>query len=162
MPLHIQQQTYLKMMEYHLYQSMKITNHLDSHLNIAIIQMVPFFHHNKLMIGGQEKKQDMVYIINTKNLELVVRLPGLQNIFRAKLMAIHATLKVINEEYPNEPAYIFTDYLNGLYVIKTQIKHPTMHNKHPDKTILQETVQLLQQRTQPTTLYMSTCKHCRK
>ena len=28
-----------------------------------------------------------------------------------------------------------------------------MHNNHPDKTILQEIVDLLQQRTQPTTLY---------
>ena len=88
-----------------------------------------------------------------KNLELAVRLPGLQNIFRAELMAIHATLKIINDEYPNEPAHIFTDCLNGLYVIKTQIKHPTMYNNHLDKTILQEIVKLLQQRTQPTTLY---------
>ena len=55
----------------------------------------------------------------SKNLELAMRLPGLQNIFRAELMAIHATLKIFNEEYPNEPAYIFTDCLNGLYVIKT-------------------------------------------
>ena len=68
-------------------------------------------------------------------------------------MAIHATLKIIHEEYPNEPAYIFTNCLNGLYIIKTQIKHLTLHNNHPDKTILQEIVKLLQQRTQPTTLY---------
>ena len=68
-------------------------------------------------------------------------------------MAIHATFKIISEEYPNEPAHIFTDCLNGLYVIKTQIKHPTLHNNHPDKTILQKIVELLQQRTQPTTLY---------
>ena len=27
-------------------------NHLNSHLNIAIIQTVPFFHHNKLTTGG--------------------------------------------------------------------------------------------------------------
>ena len=55
----------------------------------------------------------------------------------------------------NTPTYehIFIDYLNGLYVIKTQIKHPTLHNNHPNKTILQEIVNLLQQRTQPTTLY---------
>ena len=68
-------------------------------------------------------------------------------------MAIHATLKIINEEYPNELTHIFTDFLNGLYVIKTQIKHLTLHNNHPDKTTLQEIVKLLQQRTQPTTLY---------
>ena len=68
-------------------------------------------------------------------------------------MAIHATLKIINEEYAHKLAYILTNCLNGLYVIKTQIKHPTLHNNHPDKTILQEIVELLQQRTQPTTLY---------
>ena len=68
-------------------------------------------------------------------------------------MAIHATLKIINGEYPNKPTHIFTDCLNGLYVIKTQIKHLTLHNNHLDKTILQEIVELLQQRTQPTTLY---------
>ena len=68
-------------------------------------------------------------------------------------MAIHATLKIINVEHPNEPTHIFTDCLNGLYVIKTQIKHITLHNNHLDKTILQEIVELLQQRTQPTTLY---------
>ena len=88
-----------------------------------------------------------------KNLEIAVRLPGLQNIFRVELMAIYATLKIINEEYPNEPVHIFTDFLNGLYIIKTQIKHRIMHNNHPDKTILQEIVELLQQRTQLTTLY---------
>ena len=68
-------------------------------------------------------------------------------------MAIHATLKVINDEYPNKPPHIFTNCLNGLYIIKTQIKHPTLHNNHLDKTILQEIVELLQQRTQSTTLY---------
>ena len=68
-------------------------------------------------------------------------------------MAIHTTLKIIHEEYPNELAHIFTDCLNGLNVIKTQIKHLTLHNNHLDKTILQEIVKLLQQRTQHTTLY---------
>ena len=52
MPLHTQQQIHLYMMKYHLYQPMKITNHLNSHLNIATIQMVPFSHHNKLMTDG--------------------------------------------------------------------------------------------------------------
>ena len=88
-----------------------------------------------------------------KNLELAVSLPRLQSIFRVEFMAIHTTLKIINEEYPNESAHIFIDCLNGLYVIKTQIKHLTLHNNHPNTTILQEIVKLLQQRTQPTTLY---------
>ena len=68
-------------------------------------------------------------------------------------MAIHATLKIINREHLNEPAHIFTNYLNELYVIKTKTKHLTLYNNHPDKTILQEIVELLQQRTQPTTLH---------
>ena len=67
-------------------------------------------------------------------------------------MAIHATLKIINEEYPNKPIQIFTDCFNGLHVIKTQIRHLTLHNNHPDKIILQEIVELSQQRIQPTTL----------
>ena len=68
-------------------------------------------------------------------------------------MAIHHTLKIIIKDFPNEPAHIFTDCLNGLYVIKNQIKHPTLYNNHPDKTILEEIVKFLTQRTQPTTLY---------
>ena len=32
----------------------------------------------------------------SKDIELAVRLPGLQNIFRTKLMAIHTILKIIN------------------------------------------------------------------
>ena len=68
-------------------------------------------------------------------------------------MAIYATFKKMNDEYPNKPAHIFIDYFNELYIIKIQIKHLTVHNNHPDKTILQEIVKLLQQRTQPTTLY---------
>ena len=68
-------------------------------------------------------------------------------------MVVHATLKIINGKYPNEPVHIFTDCLNGLYVFKTKIKHLTLYNNHPDKTILQEIVKLLQQRTQLTSLY---------
>ena len=49
----------------------------------------------------------------------------------------------MNKDFPNEPAHIFTDCLNGLYVIKNQIKHPTLHNNHPDKTIWEEIVNLL-------------------
>ena len=43
-------------MKYHLYQAMKLINHSDSFLNIAIIQTVPSSHHKKLMIVGQERK----------------------------------------------------------------------------------------------------------
>ena len=88
-----------------------------------------------------------------KEIELAIRLPGLQNIFKVELMVIHTVLKKINDEYPNELTHIFTDCLNGLYVIKIQIKHPTLHNNHLDKIVLQEIVELLLQRTQLTTLY---------
>ena len=47
MPLHIQQQTYLNMLKYPLYQTLKITNHSNFHPNIVTIQMAPFSHHNK-------------------------------------------------------------------------------------------------------------------
>ena len=41
-----------------------------------------------------------------KNLEIAIRLLGLQNIFRAELMAIYATLKIINEDTPmNQHTY---------------------------------------------------------
>ena len=89
-----------------------------------------------------------------KNIKLAIRLLGLQNIFRVELMAIHHALNVINKDFPNEHAHIFTNCLNGLYVIKkTQIKHPTLHNNHQDKTILEEIINFLIQITQPTTLY---------
>jgi len=69
------------------------------------------------------------------------------------MIAIHKTLRIINTLYPNEPAYIFTDNLNIPYLLNTQIKHPTLHNSHPDQITLATMVQLLQNRTQPNTLY---------
>jgi ribonuclease HI len=69
------------------------------------------------------------------------------------MIAIHKTLGNINTQYPNEPAYIFTDSLNVLYLPNTQIKHPTLQNSHPDQVTLASTVQLLQNRSQPITLY---------
>jgi ribonuclease HI len=88
-----------------------------------------------------------------KNLQIAVRLPGLQNILRAELMAIHHTLCLLTITYRNEPAHIFTDCLNVLYLLTTQIKNPTSHNSHPDKTILELIVTMLQSRTQTTTLH---------
>jgi hypothetical protein len=69
------------------------------------------------------------------------------------MMAIHKTLRIINDQYPNEPAYIFIDSLNVLYLLNTQIEHPTLHNSHPDQVTFASMVQLLQNRSQPTTLY---------
>jgi ribonuclease HI len=80
------------------------------------------------------------------------RLIGLQNILRAEILAIHHTLLILNHEFPHEPAHIFTDSLNSLYLIKTQIKHPTQQNNHPDKTILASIVNMLKNRTATTTI----------
>jgi ribonuclease HI len=81
------------------------------------------------------------------------RLIGLQNILRAEISAIYHTLLILNHEFPQEPAYIFTDSLNSLYLINTQIKHPTQQNNHPNKTILALIVKLLKNRVAPTTLH---------
>ena len=105
---------------------------------------------------GHWKKEKVGYgIYNPTKPEIQIskRLPGLQTSFRAELMAIHETLKLITTKYPNEPAHIFTDCLNCLYVLNTQLKHPTQHNNHADKTILTSMVEMLKSRTQPTTIY---------
>jgi ribonuclease HI len=81
------------------------------------------------------------------------RLIGLQNILRAEITTIYHTLVILNQEFPQEPAHIFTDSLNSLYLINTQIKHPTQQNNHPDKTILALIVKMLKNRTAPTTLH---------
>jgi hypothetical protein len=64
------------------------------------------------------------------------QLLGLQNILSAKLTAIHHIIIIITENFPNKPAFIFTDSLNFLYLIHTQSQHPTLHNNHHDKIIL--------------------------
>ena len=68
-------------------------------------------------------------------------------------MAILKTLRIINTQYPNEPAFLFTDSLNVLYLLNTQIKHPTLYNSHPYQTTLATMIKILQNRTQPITLY---------
>ena len=42
--------------------------------------MVLSFHHNKLMIVEQEKKAGYGVYNQSKNIELAIKLPGLQNI----------------------------------------------------------------------------------
>ena len=68
-------------------------------------------------------------------------------------MAIHHTLQLLTTTYHDEPTHIFTNYLNVLYLLKTQIKHPTLHNNHPDKNILESMTKALQSHTQTTTLH---------
>jgi ribonuclease HI len=103
----------------------------------------------------EEKKKVGYGIYNPIKAEIHIskRLSGLQTSFRAELMAIHKTLRIITTKYTNEPAHIFTDCLNCLYVLNTEIKHPTHHNNHADKTILTSMVKMLKSRTQPTTIY---------
>ena len=69
------------------------------------------------------------------------------------MMAIHHTLQLLTTTYQNEPAHIFIDCLNILYLLNTQIKHPTSHNSHPDKIILENMIKMLISRTQTTTLH---------
>jgi ribonuclease HI len=88
-----------------------------------------------------------------KNIQISARLLRLQNILRAELMALHHTIQLINYQYSNEPAHIFTNSLTSLYLIKTQLTHPTLHNNHPDKTILASLAHMLQTRTHPLSLH---------
>jgi ribonuclease HI len=86
-------------------------------------------------------------------INLPQRLIGLQNILRAEMSAIHHTLQILIQEFPDEPAHIFTDSLNSLYLINTQIKHPTQQNNHLDKTMLASIVNMLKNRTAITHLH---------
>ena len=79
-----------------------------------------------------------------KNLEIFESLSGLQNILRAELMALYDSIKININQYQNEPMHIFIDSLNSIYLFNTQIKHPSLHNNHPNKTILFEMIQMLQ------------------
>ena len=68
-------------------------------------------------------------------------------------MAKHHTLRFLTTTYCDELAHIFTDCLIVLYLLNTQIKHPILHNSHPDKIILESMSIMLQSRTQITTLH---------
>jgi ribonuclease HI len=86
-------------------------------------------------------------------INLPQRLIELQNILRAEISAIHHMLQILTQGFPNEPAHIFTNSLNSLYLINTQIKHPIQQNNHPDKTILASIVNMLKNRIATTHLY---------
>jgi ribonuclease HI len=81
------------------------------------------------------------------------KLIGLQNILHAEISTMHHTLQTLTQEFPNELAHIFTDSLNSLYLINTQIKHPTQLKNHPDKTILESIINMLKNRTATTHLH---------
>ena len=112
-----------------------------------------FMKPKEINLGVWRRERAGYGIYSPKGLNISKRLHGHQNILRAEMIAIHKTLRIINTLYPNEPAYIFIDSLNVLYLLNAQIKHPTLHTSHPDQTTLATMVQLLQNRTQPTTIY---------
>ena len=55
----------------------------------------------------KEKAGYGIYNSTKIDMQISKRLPGLQTCFRAELMAIHKTLKLISIKYPNEPAHIY-------------------------------------------------------
>jgi hypothetical protein len=57
-------------------------------------------------------------------------------------MAIYTTIKLSITTYTEEPVFIFTDSLNSLYLLNTQMKHPSIYNSHPDKTILTQIIEM--------------------
>ena len=63
-------------------------------------------------------------------------------------MAIHQTLQLLTTMYRNEPTHIFIVCFNVLYLLNTQISHPTMHNNHLDKHILESKTRMLKSRAQ--------------
>ena len=68
-------------------------------------------------------------------------------------MALYDTIKLSIDLYHNEPIHIFTNSLNSLYLLNTQIRHPSLHTNHPNRTILSEMIKMLQKRTNLFTIY---------
>ena len=113
-----------------------------------------FYPHVEISPGIWQAETASYDIYNAhKNLRISKRLPGLQNILRADLIAILETIIYNNSICPHEPSHIFTDSLNSIYLIKLQIIHLSQHNNHLHKTILSEIVTQLQHQIQPLTIY---------
>ena len=100
-----------------------------------------------------EKRKAGNDIYSPKGVNIPKRLHLLQNILRIKIIAMNKAPRIINPQYPYKPANIFTCSLNIIYLLNTQIKHPTLHNSHPNQVTLAFMVQLLLNQTQPITLY---------
>ena len=84
-----------------------------------------------------------------KDLQILEGLLGFQNILKEKLMAIYTFIKLNITTYTKEQIYIFTNGLDSIYLINTQMRYPSAHNNHPNKTILSQIVEMLQSQTQP-------------
>ena len=87
-----------------------------------------------------------------KDLEISKRLSSLQNIFTCKLTTKLNTIIYNNSTSFHKSFHSFIDSLNSIYLIKTQIKHPTLYNNHLDKEIWLEIITLLCS-IQPPTIY---------
>jgi hypothetical protein len=88
-----------------------------------------------------------------KNIKIAVRLSWLQNILRAKMMAMHHALLLLTTTYKDKPTHIFTYCLDVLSLFNTQISKHIINNNHLDKIVLESMVQVLQSCTQTTTLH---------
>jgi hypothetical protein len=71
-----------------------------------------------------------------KNTKISIRFPGLQNILRAKLTAIHDTLELTTTD--PDPTYIFTNNLNSIYLMYMQLRLSTTRNNHFHKLLLKK------------------------
>jgi ribonuclease HI len=72
------------------------------------------------------------------NTKISERLPGYQNILRAKLNAILIAVK--NIQITQIDIHIFTDSINIIYLINNHIHHPTSQHHHPNKLLIATTV----------------------
>lgn len=61
--------------------------------------------------------------------KITKRLPGLPKNPTSKIMNILHILQLLTTTYRDELTHIFTKCFNVLYLLNTQIKHPTMHTK---------------------------------
>ena len=68
------------------------------------------------------------------NTQISERLPGYQNILRAKLSTILIVIKTI--QITRIDTQIFTDNLNSIFLINNHIQHPTSQHHHLDKLLI--------------------------
>ena len=77
--------------------------------------MVPSYLLPKnLMDTGKKKVGYGIYSLTKIDMQISKRLPGLQTCFRAELIAIYKTFKLISKKYPNKSEHIFIGCLNCL------------------------------------------------
>jgi len=83
--------------------------------------------------------------------KLSTKLYGLQNILRAKMIAIHIIFLFLNTNHLHKPSHVSIDRLNSIHLMNTHFKHPTTHTNH--QTNLYLILQLLQSCTFPLTIH---------